>query len=210
MLRKIAKHFYWILYNRRNHTFIKSYNASIRAVYGKGVLIDRDTIVEEDVSIGDYSYINKRSSAENCTIGKYCSISSGVYINPFEHNLSRITTHPFAGTNDKKNEIVKIGNDVWIGLNCIILQGVSIGDGAVIAAGSVVTSDVKPYEIVGGIPAKHIGNRADKDAADYLERLQWWNWSVEQINENMDFFKKNLSDLKNDYIENKNTTEANM
>ncbi len=108
------------------------------------------------------SYINKTSSVENCEIGNLCSISSGVYINLFEHELSKRTTHFFAGGPRAKRCKVKIGHDVPISLNEIVLEEVNIGNGAVIAAGAVVTKDVEPYEIVGGVPSKHISWRFDE------------------------------------------------
>lgn len=77
-----------------------------------------------------------------------------------------------------------IGNDVLISLNAIVLEGVKIGDGAVIAAGAVVTKDVKPYEIVGGIPAKHIKYRFDYEKIKYIQSIKWWNWSIEDIKKN--------------------------
>lgn len=186
MIKRILKRFYLWIYNHRNHTLIKSINASVKANYGRGVMIDKDTIVEDNVSIGDYSYINKNSSVENCIIGKYCSISSGVYICPFEHDLESISTHPLfemKETREKRRKKVVIGNDVLISLNAIILEGVNIGNGAVIAAGAVVTKDVEPYEIVGGIPAKQIGYRCSEKTIEYLNGYQWWDLSRKEIDE---------------------------
>lgn len=186
MLKSVLKKSYLWIYNHRNHTSIKSINASVNAAYGPGVLIDKNTIVESDVSIGDYSYVNKNSSVENCEIGKYCSISSGVFICPFEHDLESISTHPLfesRETRPKRRKKVVIGNDVLISLNAIILEGVHIGNGAVIAAGAVVTKDVQPYEIVGGIPAKHIGYRCSEKTIEYLNEYQWWNLGREVIDE---------------------------
>ena len=77
MIYKCLKLLYLVLYNKKYHTKIKSYRASLSAKYGYSVLIDKGTIVEPDVSIGDYSYVNKNSSLENCVVGKFCSISSG-------------------------------------------------------------------------------------------------------------------------------------
>ena len=123
MLRKLIRKVYVYYFNRLNSTIIKSDHASFKAKYGKKVLIDRGTIVENDVTIGDYSYVNKNSSIENCTIGKYCSISSGVYICPFEHDLKYVSTHPkFYNSNQKKRRRVQIGNDVLISLNAVILE----------------------------------------------------------------------------------------
>ena len=140
-------------FNKKNHTLLRSNQASLKAHYGRNVRIDPGTIVTDDVVIGDESYVNKNSSVENCTIGKYCSISEGVFISTWEHNYKAVSTHPFAESfnwKNRKRKRVLIGNDVWIGLRAIIMEGVHIADGAVIGAGAVVTKDVAPYEIVGG------------------------------------------------------------
>lgn len=184
MFRLLIRRLYIHFFNKVNGIIIKSDHASIHAQYGKNVLVDRGTIVENDVTIGDYSYVNKNSSIENCTIGKFCSISSGVYICPFEHDLSYVSTHPkFYNSNQKKRRKVQIGNDVLISLNAVILEGVTIGDGAVIGAGAVVTKDVEPYEIVGGVPAHHINYRFAKETIDYLLKIKWWDWSDKEIDE---------------------------
>jgi len=86
-----------------------------------------------------------------------------------------------------------IGNDVWIGDSAIILSGVKIGDGACIAAGSVVTKNVEPFAIVGGVPAKVIKYRFSEETRNLLSELQWWNWSNERIRKNKDFFFTNLN-----------------
>ena len=85
---------------------------------------------------------------------------------------------------DHKGDIV-IGNDVWIGYEAVILAGVTIGDGAVIGSRAVVTKDVPPYTIVGGVPAKTIRRRFDKDTVEELLRLRWWDWPEEMIRENI-------------------------
>lgn len=186
------------IFNLINKTRINSINASLKASYGFNVGVAQDTIVTSDVIIGDYSYINSNSFIENCVIGKFCSISSGVHIAPFEHTLTYKTTHPilynkmygFTKSIDKtKRRKVTIGNDVLISINAIILEGISIGDGAVIAAGSVVTKDVNPYEIVGGVPAKLIKYRFDADTIEILQSEKFWDWSKEKIINNMDYLK---------------------
>ena len=149
-LKEHKNRIYFFFFNKKNKTSIYSCLASPKAKYAHHVGIAANTIVTEDVEIGKYSYINTNSSAENCKIGNYCSISSGVYINPTEHDLSKRSTSPFIYMPEKKQQRVTIGNDVLISLNAVILKGVSIGDGAVIGAGAIVTKDVKPYEIVGG------------------------------------------------------------
>ena len=194
-IKRICKNFlHWLhrgTYNRKNATDIRSNRADLAAHYEKGVSIGENTIVSRDVSIGKYSYINRDSSAENCTIGNYCSISSGVCINPYEHILEFRSTHPFASKYaGQKQEKVVIGHDVLISLNAIILSGVTIGNGAVIGAGAVVTKDVKPYEIVGGVPAKHIRWRFDEEEMKRLEESEWYLKDIDVLEKNILFFKK--------------------
>lgn len=88
----------------------------------------------------------------------------------------------------RDNREIVIGNDVWIGANVILLPGVTIGDGAVIAAGAVVTKDVEPYAVVGGVPAKVIKYRFSKEEIDLLEQIRWWDWSIEEIEKNIELF----------------------
>lgn len=137
------------LYNKRNHTNIRSLLADLNADYGRDVRIDEGTRVAADVKIGDYSYVNRSSSLQNCSVGKFCSISSNVNICPYDHNMSGLTTHPIGDIQRQQKRVI-IGNDVLISLNVTILEGVRISDGAVIGAGAVVTRDVGEYEIWGG------------------------------------------------------------
>ncbi len=139
-----------LYFNRKHGTNIRSVRASLRASYGKSVSVGSGTIVTDDVSMGNFSYVNINSSIEKCHIGNYCSISSGVWICPAEHHLDAGTTHPIISSlMPEKRKTVVIGNDVLISINAVILSGVKIGDGAVVGAGAVVTKDVEPYEIVG-------------------------------------------------------------
>ncbi len=103
----------------------------------------------------------------------------------------------------RDNREVVIGNDVWIGANVIILPGVKIGNGAIIAAGAVVTKDVEPYAIVGGVPAKLIKYRFKKEEINQLEEIKWWNWSIEEIERNIELFyrpEKFLYTLKDNLL----------
>lgn len=183
-------------FNYRRRTLIRSRIASLRAVYGVGVSVGKGTFVSEDVSIGDYSYVNARSSLENCSIGKYCSISSNVYISPFEHPLDLFTTHPIGfpkgGTRGPR---VIVGNDVLVSLNVVITEGVTVADGAVIGANAVVTRDVLPYEIVGGVPAKHIGYRMSSEEVQALLKLRWWDWPRSMVERRTEFLSRPFSDL---------------
>jgi len=143
--------------------------------------------------IGDYTYIGNESWISNCQIGNYCSISTGVKIGMGMHPSKKFSSSPIfysnrnpfpKGVNNIKfdfiqNENTCIGNDVWIGINAIILDGISIGDGAIIAANSVVTKDVLPYTIVGGVPSKKIGER--KLAENFYSKKNWYNLNYNEI-----------------------------
>ena len=129
-------------------------------------------------------------------IGKFCSIACGAkfIFNCANHTLRSLSTYTFplffeewdlpksdvVSAWDNKGDIV-IGNDVWIGYDAIIMAGVTIGDGAIIGTRAVVTKDVEPYSIVGGVPAKEIRKRFSTDIIARLQELQWWNWDADII-----------------------------
>jgi acetyltransferase-like isoleucine patch superfamily enzyme len=126
-------------------------------------------------------------------IGSFCSISdSATIMLGGEHRTDWVTTYPFShlfpeasgfpGHPHTKGNVV-IGNDVWIGYGALILSGVSIGNGAVVAARSVVRSDVKPYSIVAGNPSRHIMFRFDGETVNALEEIAWWDWPMAKIKE---------------------------
>ena len=135
-------------------------------------------------------------NGDRLVIGKFCSIACGAkfLFNSANHTLNSLSNYPFpiffeewqldkkdvASAWDNKGDIV-IGSDVWIGYEAVIMAGVHVGDGAIIASRAVVTKDVPPYTIVGGMPAKEIRMRFDKDTVDRLQELQWWNWNIEKI-----------------------------
>lgn len=133
-------------------------------------------------------------------IGKFCSIACGAkfLFNSANHTLSSLSTYPFplffeewglekrnvAASWDNKGDIV-IGNDVWIGYEAVIMAGVTIGDGAIIGARAVVTKDVPPYTVAGGIPAKPIKKRYPEETIAALSELKWWDWPEERIAQNL-------------------------
>ena len=133
---------------------------------------------------------------EKLIIGKFCSIACGTkfLFNCANHTLTSLSTYTFplfyeeweleksniTTAWDNKGDIV-IGNDVWIGYEAVIMAGVHIGDGAIIAARAVVTKDVPPYTIVGGTPAKEIRKRFDAEVIQQLLMLKWWDWSADNI-----------------------------
>ena len=144
-----------------------------------------------------YHYpINK----DKLIIGKFCSIACGAkfLFNSANHTLSSLSTYPFplffeewnldrsnvCTSWDNKGDIV-IGNDVWIGYEAVILAGVTIGDGAIIGARAVVTKDVEPYTIVGGVPAAPIRKRFSKDTISNLLKIKWWDCPKEKIAKNI-------------------------
>lgn len=139
-------------------------------------------------------------NGDKLKIGKFCSIACGAkfLFTSANHTLRSLSTYPFPiffeewGLDakniceawDNKGDIV-IGNDVWIGFEAVILSGVTIGDGAIIGTRAVVTKDVPPYTIVGGIPAKPIRKRFDDETISQLEALNWWDWDEETIRNNI-------------------------
>lgn len=144
-------------------TRIRSSRASVHAAYGDNARIGAGSVVASDVRIGNHTYVNSGSTVELCTIGSYCSISSGVRINPWEHDLRGISTSPTLGGSDKDlRQRVLIDDDCLVSANAVILSGCHLGQGAVVGAGAVVTHDVMPYEVVGGVPARHIKWRFDE------------------------------------------------
>ena len=144
--------------------------------------------------IGSFSSLGTFSSAFDCNIGKFCSIARDVYIGGASHPLDHVSSSGFFYINPSKkikaiclsdynwhSKKTTIGNDVWIGVKAIIKAGVSIGDGAVIGAGSVVTKDVPAYEIWGGNPAKLIRKRFDDETIKKLLEIKWWDFSATDL-----------------------------
>lgn len=140
-------------------------------------------------------------NGDRLIIGKFCSIACGAkfLFNSANHSLTSLSTYPFpiffeewgleraqvTRAWDHKGDIV-IGNDVWIGYEAVILAGVTIGDGAIIGTRAVVTKDVPPYTIVGGVPAKPIRKRFPDDTIAALLALRWWDWPEERIAAHLD------------------------
>lgn len=147
-----------------------------------------------NVTIDDYSYISKGADINNCEIGKFSSIAPSVKIGFGMHPTNLISTSPLFYTDEnifgyafQVNKSVEeyrktiIGNDVWIGLNSIILDGIKIGDGAIIGAGAVVTKDIPPYAIVGGVPAKIIRYRFDEKKINEVKKSKWWEKDLNEV-----------------------------
>lgn len=176
-----------------------------------------DQFLANNLSIGRYTYFGANCEMANCEIGSFCSIASGVKIGGGFHPTTEfISTYPafYAKNNtgckvsfvheQKFIETAKtyIGHDVWIGTNSIILDGIVVGNGAIIGAGAVVTKDIPPYAIVGGVPAKVIKYRFSEEKIKLLEKFAWWNKDIMWIIENSKFFNTEtfFDRMENDYF----------
>lgn len=187
----------------------------------EGVSVGDDTVVVNS-QIGRFCEIDRRNYIHNSNIetftytgwntyigysniGKFCSISRNVDLGGKDHNYRNITTMPAEKIEQMKtgirpiwNETVRIqvGNDVWIGQGATVLKkdGIFIGDGAVIAAGAVVCTDIGPYEIWGGVPAKFIKYRFKEEWIERLLKVRWWNFPLEIIESNIKLFQQEMSE----------------
>ena len=153
-------------------------------------------------SIGRYSYLGRGSSLIYAEVGQFCSNAGNTIVGPGIHPLNNLSTSPIFtekinGTchswTDRTPQYpykkVFIGNDVWIGLRVIIMGGVHIGDGAVIAAGTIVTKDVPPYAVVGGIPARILKYRFSQEIINELLNIQWWHLPENKLRDNIHYFQ---------------------
>jgi len=145
--------------------------------------------------IGAYTYVNRNSFIQNATIGNYCSIATDVIMGHGLHPLDRFSTSTifYKAKNALNLQLVaedldfaeykpvNIGSDVWIGTRVIIMGGVTIGHGAVLASGAVITKDVPPYAIMGGVPAKIIKYRFNNDVQHRLLQTKWWEKDARQV-----------------------------
>lgn len=173
------------------------------SVFGDYVQINRRNQID-DVTIGCRTYTGANTSLHHAEIGKYTSISWNVSLGgAARHHYDRIALHPFMqlkqfGLVDENEEInfprTKFGNDVWIGMAASIISGITLGDGAVIGAGSVVTKDVPPYAIVVGSPARIYKYRFDEITIEKLLKWKWWDWPEAVIRENIHIFRHSLSE----------------
>lgn len=146
-------------------------------------------------SVSSYTYVGRNTVIQNASVGQFCSIANEVCIGLGAHPLNELSTSPlFYRINNPLNikladsdsvfsdyRQIEIGNDVWIGARAILLDGVTIGHGAVIAANSVVTKDIPPYAISAGVPARVVKYRFDPEKIKYLLDLGWWTWDLEEI-----------------------------
>ena len=186
--------------------------------YNKEIYV-KPTIKNKNIIVGDFTYIADSEFEIHVThhydfnndkliIGKFCQIASGVefVMNGANHQMNAVSTYPFYTLEGWEQDVPPIsdmpikgdtiiGNDVWIGQNATILPGVSIGDGAIIGAESVVGSNVKPYSIVVGNPARQVRKRFDDELIEMMEKLKWWDKSIKEINDLIPLLTS--SDLEN-------------
>lgn len=183
----------------------------------------KPTIQNPNIIVGDFTYFSDTDFESHVThhydfygdkliIGKFCQIASGVtfIMNGANHQMNAVSTYPFYIFEGWEQDVPPltemptkgdtiIGNDVWIGQNATILPGVHIGDGAIIGTNSVVGSDIPPYAIAVGNPAKIIRKRFDDALIDLMEKLQWWNRPIEEINALIPLLScSDLEKVKND------------
>lgn len=178
-----------------------------QTIYLKNVIANPNIIIGEYTIYNDFVNDPRNFERNNVlyhypinhdklVIGKFCSVACGAkfLFNSANHTLDSLSTYPFpiffeewnldvkdiTKAWDNKGDIV-IGNDVWIGFEAVIMAGVTIGDGAVIGARALVTKDIPPYTIVGGVPAKPIKKRFSEKTIETLLQIRWWDWSKEKI-----------------------------
>lgn len=190
-------------------------------IYLKSVITDPSIIVGDYTMYNDFvndpTLFEKNNvlyhypiNHDKLYIGKFCSIACGArfLFNSANHSLNSLSTYPFplffeewglsishvTDAWDNKGDIV-IGNDVWIGYEAVILAGVKIGDGTIIGTRSVVTKDVPPYTIVGGVPAKPIRKRFSDDTIAALLAERWWDWPIDKIAANLEAIQSGRIDL---------------
>lgn len=186
---------------RKSHLKIGYLSTVLNCKFGKYNTIYKNVYLS-DVELGDFTYIANNTTMSKARVGKFCSIGHNVFCGPGNHpSHTFVSTHPvfysslkqtqttFADKNYyQESEAITIGNDVWIGADSIILNGVKIADGAIIAAGAVVTKNVAPYAIVGGVPAKLIRKRFHEDEIELLLKLKWWDKETDWLRENYKLF----------------------
>jgi hypothetical protein len=174
-----------------------------QATLGAYCEVGARTILQE-VTMGDYSYVVNDAQITYTTIGRFCSIAAMTRINPGNHPMHRATQSHFTyrssayfpGESDdadffdwRRQHHVTIGHDVWIGHGAIILPGRNVGNGAVIAAGAIVTKDVPAYAIVAGNPARVIRPRFPAAIAERLAALNWWDWDHDKLRQALPDFR---------------------
>jgi acetyltransferase-like isoleucine patch superfamily enzyme len=189
---------------RRQHGLVAlgsdfDYDIPASTTFGPGCRLGGPVFIAGS-NIGDYTYIEVGSRISAADVGKFCSIAPYAMVGLVEHPVRRfVSTHPMfyrrlpafgydLVTEDRHQELrrTSIGNDVWIGVHACIRGGTGVGDGAVIGAGAVVTTDVPPYAIYGGVPARLIRYRFAPDVIEHLLAFKWWDRDVAWLREHIE------------------------
>lgn len=183
-----------------DHASIGDFSRVFPSTLAEWVSLQRNNMIY-GAHIGRYSYTGRNTVVWHTDIGAFCSISWNVSIGGADHDYTRLTTHAFlydrkdfdllpagAAGYDRFAEPCTIGNDVWIAANACVCRGVTVGTGAVVAAGAVVTRDVEPYTIVAGVPARPVKKRFSEDVIARLLATEWWTLPAGLIRENHDVF----------------------
>ena len=209
-MKKLFQHFLkyiLLLFNKENINVAFFSKIDNRTLLEGGNKIGRNVGLYNS-SIGYGTFMGNGCEFSDTNIGKYCSISRNVKVIRGRHPASVfVSTHPaffstlnqggfhFASKTVFEENVtlqsgysINIGNDVWLGYDARIMEGVTIGNGAIVGACSLVTKDVPPYAIVGGIPARIIRYRFDEQTIVMLEQIKWWNWSFSDLKKNADTF----------------------
>lgn len=171
----------------------------IRSTMQGPLYLNRNAQLGPDVTIGKYSGMNENTYVARATVGAFCAIGARTAINPFNHPVDWLSTHEFQYHPNSYDWVEEykslerlprtpemylrstIGSDVWMGHNANILSGINVGDGAVIAAGAVVTKDVPPYAVVAGVPATVKRFRFSEKIIERLLRCKWWDLELHQL-----------------------------
>ena len=154
-----------------------SYGVHQKSLFGKKIEVQDNSFIDSECSLGSYTYIGRNCAITKTSIGRYCSIANNVSIGQGEHDLEQISTNSIfydASYDELTSKPCNIADDVWIGVDAVILRGVYVGTGAVIGANSVVTKNVPPFAIVVGSPAKIIRYRFDEDKIKVILDSKWW------------------------------------
>lgn len=172
--------------------------------FGRYVEIGRGSRVAYS-ELGDYSYCDRYADIANATVGKFANIASFSRIGPTDHPMTLASLHHFHYRSEdyfedaspdalffehRRSRRCLIGHDTWIGHGAVIKPEISVGDGAVIAAGAVVTSDVDPYMIVAGVPARPLRARLMPAIAERMIALSWWDWDHSRLRSSLEDFRR--------------------
>lgn len=200
---------YWWIKSYKKKLIIDSLNISRDCHFEGENQVRRGVSIGPNCSLGKRSYISGPNTTINSAkIGRYCSIAMGVKLGLDEHDYTKVSTHPFLYSSifgsftSQRNSVQKkaavvVEDDVWIGCNAIVMRGVKVGKGAVIAGGAIVTVDVEPYAIVGGVPARLLGYRFNENIRNSLLNIDWCSWSDDKISDNYEGFTQIESFIKN-------------